>query len=185
MLTLSPPPDIFLGMAYLIKTAILYGLAASVLFTLVLLIGFRISKDFLIDDYPPAIQERYAKPKSSRGRRVATAVGAIFWGVCFLPLLTLTLLDVRAESGGELGFLPAAACAAIIFTTISVYDLLVIDWLIFAGLQPRLMTLPGTEGMKEYRDLAFHVTQGLKGSPMIIAFGLVTGGVVAAAEALL
>ncbi|WP_031164333.1 hypothetical protein [Streptosporangium roseum] len=77
----------------------------------------------------------------------------IFRGACFLPLLVVALLDLRATTGGDLGFLPAAACAAIVFATMSVYDLVVIDWLILAGLRPRLMTLPGTEGMKEYRDL--------------------------------
>ncbi|OUC91600.1 hypothetical protein [Streptosporangium minutum] len=163
---------------------VLYGLAVSVLFTLALLAGFLAGRDFLVDAYPPAIRERYARPKSARGRRVALHFGVIFWGACFLPLLVVALLDLRATTGGDLGFLPAAACAAIVSATMSAYDLVVIDWLVFAGLRPRLMTLPGTEGMKEYRDLRFHLVQGLKGSPLILVVGLAAGGAVAAVEAL-
>ncbi|MFD0385689.1 hypothetical protein ACFQ2B_35230 [Streptomyces stramineus] len=76
-----------------------------------------------------------------------------------------------------LTFLPAAVCAALIFATLTVWDLVVFDWIIFAGLRPRLLVLPGTEGMAEYRDLRFHLNAALKGSPLIIVVGLLTGGI--------
>ncbi|TMS00545.1 hypothetical protein [Nonomuraea basaltis] len=160
-----------------------YGLVVSVLFTLALIAGFLVSRDFLLGDYPPAIQERYGRPRSARGRRVALWVGVVFWGLCFLPLLAVAILHLRATVGGDLGFLAAAVCAAIVFGTMSVFDLVVLDWLIFAGLRPRFMVLPGTEGMPEYRDLKFHLVEGAKGSPLIVVVGLVAGGVVAAVEA--
>ncbi|MFF9508382.1 hypothetical protein ACF1BU_24755 [Streptomyces sp. NPDC014724] len=72
---------------------------------------------------------------------------------------------------------PAALCAALVFTTLSVWDLVVFDWIIFAGLRPRLLVLPGTEAMVEHRDLRYHLSAALKGSPLIIIVGLVTGGV--------
>ncbi|MFB7527423.1 hypothetical protein ACFC0C_04070 [Streptomyces sp. NPDC056178] len=50
------------------------------------------------------------------------------------------------------------------------------DWFILAGLRPRLLVLPGTEDMAEYRDLRSHLSAALKGSPLIIIVGLVTGG---------
>lgn len=83
-------------------------------------------------------------------------------------------LDGALDDG--LSFLPAALCAALVFTTLSVWDLVVFDWIIFAGLRPRLLVLPGTEGMAEYRDLRHHLSTALKGSPLIIIVGLVTGG---------
>ena len=142
------------------------------------------SRDFLLGDYPKAIQERYGKPRSARGRTVAMWVGIVFWGACFLPLLSAALLDLRAAIGGDLGFWPAAACAAIAFATMMLYDLLVLDWLILAGLRPSLMILPGTAGMREYRDLRFHLVQALKGSPLILVVGVIAGGVVTAVEAI-
>ncbi|MEV0612924.1 hypothetical protein AB0I81_06330 [Nonomuraea sp. NPDC050404] len=161
-----------------------YGLVISLLFTLALLIGAAISRDFLLHDYPAAIQERYGKPKSARGRKVAIWVGVLFWGATFLPLLTVALLHLRATIGGDLGFWRAAACGAILFATLSLYDLVVLDWILLAGLRPGIMVLPGTEGMKEYRDLRFHAVAALKGSPLILVVALVAGGAVTAAEAL-
>ncbi|MEU6712795.1 hypothetical protein ABZ897_15045 [Nonomuraea sp. NPDC046802] len=61
------------------------------------------------------------------------------------------------------------------FCTLVLFDLVVLDWLILAGLRPRVMVLPGTEGMPEYRDLTFHAVAALKGSPLIVVVGLVAG----------
>jgi hypothetical protein len=162
-----------------------YGLVMGLIFTIALLAGAAVSRDFLLGDYPAEIQRRYGRPRSERGRKVAIWVGILFWGAAFLPLLAAALLHLRATlGGGDLGFWQAAACGAVAFTTLSLYDLIVLDWIVLAGLRPRIMVLPGTEGMKEYRDLAFHAVAALKGSPLILVAGLVAGGATAAAEAM-
>ncbi|GAA2404172.1 hypothetical protein GCM10010191_09820 [Actinomadura vinacea] len=157
-----------------------YGLGFSVLFTVGLFAGAAAGRDFLLNDYPPAIQARYGKPKSARGRRVAALFGVFVWGVCGIPLMIAALSGLDGALGGDLDFLPAAGCAALVFATLTLWDLVVLDWIIFAGLRPRLLVLPGTEGMKEYRDLRFHLVAALKGSPLIAVVGLVAGGVAAA-----
>lgn len=153
-----------------------YGLALSLVFTAAVFAGAAASRDFLLDDYPPAIQERYGRPKSARGRRVAAWVGVFVWGVCGIPLMTLAMVELGDALDGGLAFLPAAICAALVFATLSVYDLIVLDWIILVGLRPRLLVLPGTEGMPEYGDMGFHLAAALKGSPLIVVVGLVTGG---------
>ena len=161
-----------------------FGLVMSVLFTVAIFAGAFASRDFLLNDYPPAIQERYAKPKSARGRRVAVWVGVLFWGACCVPLTVAAMLRLRADLGTDLGFGPAAVAGALMFLTMSLYDLVVLDWIVFAGLRPRLLVLPGTEDMREYRDLRFHAVAALKGSPLILVVGLLTGGVTAGLEAI-
>lgn len=153
-----------------------YGLILSVLFTVAVFIGAAISRDFLLNDYPPAIQQRYGKPKSARGRRVAVCFGVAVWGVCGVPLMTIAMITLDTALADGVDFVSAAVCAALVFATLTLYDLVVLDWIIFAGLRPRLLVLPGTEGMKEYRDLRFHLVAAAKGSPLIIIVGLVTGG---------
>ncbi|MBT2214133.1 hypothetical protein [Actinomadura sp. NEAU-AAG7] len=155
------------------------GAALSVVFTAAVFAGAALSRDFLLNDYPPAIQERYGRPKSARGRRVAVWFGVVVWGVAGLPLLTAAMVGLDGALDGGLTFLPAALCAALVFATLALWDLVVLDWIIFAGLRPRLLVLPGTEGMAEYRDLRFHLTAAIKGSPLIAVVGLVTGGVAA------
>ncbi|WP_407555294.1 hypothetical protein QOM21_35975 [Streptomyces sp. Pv4-95] len=156
-----------------------YGLVLSVLFTASVFAGAAMSRDFLLNDYPPAIQRRYGRPKSARGRRVAVLFGAFIWAVCGLPLMIAAMIGLDGALDGGLEFLPAAVCAALVFATLTVWDLVVFDWIIFAGLRPRLLVLPGTEGMAEYRDLRFHLGAAVKGSPLIVVVGLLTGGIAA------
>ncbi|NSC19821.1 hypothetical protein FM076_00750 [Streptomyces albus subsp. chlorinus] len=156
-----------------------YGLVLSLFFTAAVFAGAAASRDFLLDDYPPAIQRRYGKPKSARGRRVATLFGVFVWGVCGLPLMTAAMIGLDGALADGLEFLPAAVCAALVFATLTAWDLVVLDWMVLAGLRPRLLVLPGTEGMAEYRDLRFHLNAALKGSPVILVVGLLTGGIAA------
>lgn len=156
-----------------------YGLAFSVLFGVAVFAGAAISRDFLLNDYPLAVQERYGKPKSARGRRVAVVFAVVIWGVCGVPLLIVALITLNGALDGGLGFVSAALCAALMFATLSVFDLVVLDWIILAGLRPRLLIPPGTEDMKEYRDLRFHLVAAAKGSPLIGIVGLIAGGIAA------
>ncbi|MCP2169741.1 hypothetical protein [Goodfellowiella coeruleoviolacea] len=161
-----------------------FGLVLSVLFTAALFAGAAVSRDFLLADYPPEIQRRYGRARSERGRRVATWVGVLFWGGCCPPLAAGAVLTLSSALGGDVGFAHAAATGAVMFATLTVFDLVILDWVIFAGLRPRVFTLPGTEGMAEYRDLRFHAVAALRGSPLIVVAGLLLGGAVTAIEAL-
>ncbi|MBB4930626.1 hypothetical protein F4561_001446 [Lipingzhangella halophila] len=154
-----------------------YGLVLSVLFSAAVFTGAALSRDFLLNDYPPAIQRRYGKPKSARGQRVAVVFGVAVWGVCGVPLMTIAMITLHAALSDGLGFLSATLCAALVFATLTLFDLVVLDWIILAGLRPRLLVLPGTEGMKEYRDLRFHALAAIRGSPLIAVVGLATGGI--------
>jgi hypothetical protein len=154
-----------------------YGLVLSVLFTAGVFAGAALSRDFLLNDYPPAIQRRYGRPKSARGHRTALLFGVFLWAVCGIPLMIGAMTGLDGALPGGLDFLSAAVCAALVFATLAVWDLVVFDWIIFAGLRPRLLVLPGTEGMAEYRDLRFHLVAALKGSPLIVVVGLLTGGI--------
>jgi hypothetical protein len=92
---------------------------------------------------------------------------------------TIAMITLNTALADGLDFVSAAVCAALVFATLTLYDLVVLDWIIFAGLRPRLLVLPGTEGMKEYRDLRFHLVAAAKGSPLIIIVGLATGSIAA------
>ncbi|WP_433325277.1 hypothetical protein [Spirillospora sp. CA-294931] len=154
-----------------------YGVALGVAFTVAVFAGAAASRDFLLNDYPRTIQDRYGRPKSARGRRVAIVFGVAVWGGCGLPLMTMAMVGLDGALDDGLDFPSAAVCAALVFATLSLWDLVVLDWIILAGFRPRLLVLPGTEGMKEYRDLRFHLVAALKGSPAIAVVGLVTATV--------
>ncbi|WP_052849554.1 hypothetical protein [Streptomyces avicenniae] len=154
-----------------------YGAALGVVFTAAVFAGAAMSRDFLLDDYPPAIQRRYGRQKSARGRRVAVLFGVFVWAVCGVPLMTGAMVGLDGALRDGLEFWPAAVCAALVFATLTVWDLVVLDWIVLAWLRPRLLLLPGTEDMAEYRDLRFHLGAALKGGPLIPVVGLLTGGI--------
>ena len=47
--------------------------------------------------------------------------------------------------------------------TFNVFDLVVLDYLVFIKVRPSFVVLPGTEGMEAYDDLSFHLAAFRKG----------------------
>ncbi|MFD8378495.1 hypothetical protein ACFV2X_08125 [Streptomyces sp. NPDC059679] len=132
-----------------------YALLLVALFTTVIVGSLHIARDALLSDYPPAIQERYGE-QSARGRRTAAAAGLLNLAV-FIAVPVAGVLDLRGRADGSLGFWPPFALGTVCFLALVLFDLVVLDWWLFCRVQPRFMVLPGTEGMPEYRDYAFHV----------------------------
>lgn len=59
----------------------------------------------------------------------------------------------------------------------NLFDLLVLDWLIFNTLQPKMIILPGTEGMAGYKDYAFHFHGFVIGLAFCLVGGLISAGI--------
>lgn len=49
----------------------------------------------------------------------------------------------------------------------NIFDLIIMDWLIFCTWQPKFIVLPGSEGNKAYKDYKFHFIGFLKGSVIL------------------
>ena len=156
----------------LLKSALLCGLALSLVLTAIAAISAAIAPDMWIGDYPRDIKEMYG-PMSARAARIRPFVAVLFFfAVLAIPILGLFVLG---SSVGSIPFLPALVFSVIVLLVFNGFDLLVLDWLFFCTIQPRQMVLPGTEGNPAYRDYRFHFNGFLKG----LGFSLVGGFVVA------
>jgi hypothetical protein len=60
----------------------------------------------------------------------------------------------------------------------NVVDWLILDWFMFCTLTPRLVVIPGSEGMAAYKDYGFHFRGFLHGTVYSILGGLVIAGIV-------
>ncbi|GLF96989.1 hypothetical protein [Streptomyces yaizuensis] len=165
-----------------------YALVLTALFLAVVVGGLLVARDALIHDCPPAIRERHG-PQSPRGRRVAGVMGLLN-ALALIGVPAAGVLDLHGrDPGTALGFWPPFAIGATGFLVLTVVDLLVLDWWLFCTVQPRFMVLPGTEGMPEYRDYAFH-WRVLVPRPVpwplltIPGYGAVVGAVSVAAESI-
>lgn len=152
-----------------------YGLAVGALFTAVLFLGALASRDFLLQDYPPAIRERYGRPKSARGRRVA-AVSAAVVAVGLVGILATAVWHLPAIVPDP-GLFVVFAFVWVILQTFNVYDLVVLDWLVVAVWRPAVVVLPGTEDMPEYRELGFLVRGFFKGVVILTVLAAVVTGI--------
>jgi hypothetical protein len=96
--------------------------------------------------------------------------------------MVAAMTHIRATTGDDLGFGGAFVVAAVVLLTFNLFDLLVIDWLIFVWLRPAFVVLSGTEGMPEYGDKQFHAVAFAKGIVLCLAAAVVVAVVVAGLE---
>lgn len=59
----------------------------------------------------------------------------------------------------------------------NVFDLVVMDWLIFCTLKPGFIVLPGSEGHKAYSDYKFHFFGFIKGCGIMTAGSILIAGI--------
>ena len=140
--------------------ALIYGLALSVVLTILTVISGTIALDMFVDDYPPDIKKKYG-PMSPRAARLRPYIATLLF-ITVLVVPTIGLFALQAEIN-SVRFLPALGFSGITLLVFNTYDLIILDWLFFCTIQPRSMVLPGTEGMAAYRDYRFHFIGFLKG----------------------
>lgn len=159
-----------------ITKTLLDGALLSVFASLLIFVILRFNPRLFLQDYPNQIQEQ-VPPKSEQEKRQSLLVGIPFLLVLFaVPLIsTLTL---QRQHGGELPFLQLSLNAFWVGFIFNLVDLLVLDWLIFCLITPEFLVIPGSEGMKAYKDYGYHFRGFLIGTVISIATGLVIGGIV-------
>lgn len=153
--------------AIVVQHGVVYGLVLSAMFTLVLLGAVCVNTEIMMNDYPPDVKQAYGvekNPKTRGQRRLFSLLFlAVLFGVLCYSMVTL-------GNAAELNFPVLFVLVFVEVFTFNLWDLLIIDWLIFNTLQPKFIFLPGTEGMAGYKDYAFHFRGFLTG----IAFSLVS-----------
>lgn len=162
-----------MALPLLVRAAVMSGLVLCLVLTLIMALSSRVAVDMWLDNYPADVRKKYG-PMGQRGRRLRPYVAAGF----ILAMLAVPLvgLFVFAPASADLTFGRALVFGFLALLTFNVYDLLVLDFLVFSTWQPRWIVLPGTEGMAGYRDYGFHVSGFFRG----LAFSLVGGLVIAA-----
>lgn len=115
-------------------------------------------------------------PKTAAEKRLSLIVGIPFLIVLFaIPLISTLQFQ---QQGGEPSFLWLFLHAFILLMTFNLFDLLVLDMLLFCTITPKFLVVPGTEGLAGYKDYGFHLRQHAKSIPMMVLMALVIAAVV-------
>jgi len=148
---------------------LLNGLVYSGLLTIALgVISFG-NPRVMLQKYPPEIQAAVA-PKSR------TEEKQTYWYA--LPFLIVTLFYPPAVIWHRyhvhpLPFLHTFGYIWALMFIFNLYDLLILDWLIFCTITPKFIVINGSEGNSGYKNYRFHFIGFLKGSAITFVLSVV------------
>jgi hypothetical protein len=121
-------------------------------------------------DMPPDILAA-VPPKTATEKRQALILGIPFLiGIVAAPFIST--LQMRQQAGGDIMFLTLVLHSFAILLIFNLFDLLILDFLLFCTITPRFMVVPGTEGFAGYKDYSFHIKQHAKSVIFMALFAL-------------
>ncbi len=106
-----------------------------------------------VGDYPPDVKEVFGE-MSAKAKAYRPLIAALFFGsILTIPVLSLGRLHLITQ---DEGFWSYTLSTFIVLMVFNIFDLIILDWLIFVAIQPKAIILPGTEGLVGYKDYCFH-----------------------------
>lgn len=158
-----------------IRWLLIDGILMNVLISIVIYGSIGVNPLLWISDYPPDIQAAVGSVDVPIGQKLVV-VALSLCIVVGVPLCSNAKL--RRRNDGELSFLAAFIHSALLLFFFAVWDLLILDWLIFVTIQPSFIVIPGTEGLAGYKDYWFHFEVSFLGWTQWIS--ILIGGLVLA-----
>jgi hypothetical protein len=159
-----------------LKRVFVDGTILSILLTIVIYGFIYVNLAIWVDNYPPDI--RAAVGDSIDAPPIQTIIAGLLFLGATVGMVLYSNGKLRQKNGGKLSFLAAFANSALLLFYFAVWDLLILDWLIFVTLQPDFIVIPGTEGLAGYKDYWFHFRVSFLGLTQWIS--ILVGGLVLA-----
>ncbi|MBC8446342.1 MAG: nitroreductase [Chloroflexi bacterium] len=124
------------------KRMLIDGAILSVLLTIIIYGSLGVNPAMWVHDYPPDIRAVVGDVHVPLVQKMI--VGVLFFGAAVGVMLYSNAKlrrKLRQQNGGKLSFLAAFANSALILFFFAVWDLLILDWLIFVTIQPDFILL--------------------------------------------
>ena len=115
----------------------------------------------MIRDYPPAIQQRVKELGLITDDKNGFSKAFIIRKVIAIIIFGLVLAFIVCKFNGADNFIKGFTYSYLLYCIVDWWDALVMDCLWFC--HSKKVVIPGTEGMKEYKDYLFHIKGSLKG----------------------
>lgn len=148
-------------------------ITACLLFTLLIFAIMYADPLNMIHDYPPAIQEKAKELGLIADQQKGYSKTDIIRKIAAIIVFGLLLAFVVHKFNGAETFMEGFMYSYVIWLAVDWWDAIVIDCIWFCHSQK--MIIPGTEGMKEYKDYLFHIKGSLKGMLFGIPACLIVG----------
>ena len=147
-----------------------------IVFTLIIMPAQYKDPMSMIMSYPPNVIKRVEQLPQYAGcikEREKKHISKKIFGVFFFA----GILAIVAYFSGCRGFADTFFHVFILFVTVNLYDMLVLDWGVFC--HSKKLRIPGTEDMDEdYKDYLFHTKGALKGIGIGVVVALLAAGII-------
>ena len=133
------------------------GLLLSVVFSATIVGTALIDPWITLENHPPAIRELVTPPDDLPV--VLPVVIGLGMSVVLVWLMVRSVVALARDRGWHLGFAYAALHVWLLFQVVNLWDVVILDWLLFVTIQPAALLIPGTEGHPAYDDYLFHLKE--------------------------
>jgi len=143
-----------------VVTILIESIIACILFTLVIFIMMK-NPINMIHDYPPAIQNKAKELGIITDEQKGYSKTDIIRKIIAIIVFSLLLAFAVHKFNGADTFLKGFLYSYLLWNVVNWWDAIFIDCIWFCHSKKGI--IPGTEGMKEYKDYLFHIKGSLKG----------------------
>ena len=161
-------------MQALIQNSLIFGAIFSLIMSLIIVFSLWRNPKVWAERAPEDI--RLAVGSTGERARKQRRIFGILVLLFMLVIFILSIYRLNAIQGG-LTFWSIFLNIFIIVLVWNLVDLLIIDWLTLVVIQPKFIFIPGTEGLKGYKDFAFHFRGFLKGLVYSVVIGILIAGI--------
>jgi len=158
------------------KKILIYGLILSVLFSAIVLISYMVEPLIWANDFPVEVQAQIGEiPDDVLAKSIV-----IFLSILGLMLIFPILLNraiIRADNTHS-SFLNLLIHGFLLLNFMNLFDLLIVDILIFNIIQPDFMIIKGAEEyIQSHVTPTFHLIAFFKGQPYMLVMALLSAGI--------
>ncbi|MBP8893566.1 MAG: hypothetical protein KBH09_14535 [Saprospiraceae bacterium] len=155
------------------KAALIHGLIWALMWGSMVTFSEIKWPQLFLHDYPKVLQDIIHLPPFNHKRTayIFTAITAllitafIFWS------------GIYTYNKNPVSYWVIFSHILIVCMCWNIFDLIVMDWLIFCTWQPKFIVLPGSEGNKAYKNYKFHFFGFLKGCGISVIGSSIIAGI--------
>ena len=153
-----------------------YGFVLSILFTAVVLISYIVEPLVWATDFPKEVQKQIGEIPPD----VLPKALAVMFTIIGLTIVCSVLMNrsVFRDQPNQASFWSLSLNAFLLLNFMNLFDVIVVDILIFNTIQPDFMWIEGAEDyIREHVTLTFHFIAFFKGQPYMLAISVIAAGI--------
>ena len=159
---------------YIPSLIIQHGILLCLMMGLLIESTLFINAEMWLNDYPGDIQKKFGK--MGAGAAFQQKIAGFFFMLILTGIIILTIYRLNTLCIGRYKFLIYSGTLFGILEIFNIFDLFVLDFLIFVKIRPSYIVLEGTDGLEGYKNYGFHFNGFLKGTLLWAVLSIIIGG---------